>query len=221
MPAPKMEFPPTFFTKVADTAAGRGVGWLAIAEVLAVPDAGLVSRLRDGSLAQVWTQSAAWLGEDQHMLTAELMSLGVFSRSAGRRSADQDLVDLTADHELVVGDQSELIGLITELAGQCSAEASAWSSGDLVAGKELRASQREFTDANIAPPLTQLCVQIVAGAQRNIWRTLAKLVLAYLSADTGKDYQRAILDAGRKSGGIVDAKGFLRLLEAEPKNAAK
>lgn len=213
MPVPKMEFPPTFFTQVADAAAGRGIGWLSIAEVLTPPDAELVSRLRDGSLAQVWTESAAWLGEDQHMLTAELMSLGVFSRSAVRRDADQDLADLTADHTLVVGDQTELIGLLTELAGQCSAESTAWSTGDLVAGKALRASQCEFTDANIAPPLTQLCAQIVSGAQRNIWRTLAKLILAYLSADTGKDYQRAVLDSGRRPGGLIDAKGFLRLHE--------
>lgn len=213
MPVSKMEFPPTFFAKVAQAAAGRGAGWLAIAEVLATPSPALVGRLRDGSLAELWTQSAAWLGEDQHMLTAELMSLGVFSRSAERRSADQDLADFVADHELVVGNQSQLIGLITELAGQCTAESVAWTSGDMAGGKVLRAEQEVFTEAHIAPVLTELCVGIVAGAQRNIWRTLAKLMLAYLSADTGKDYQRAVLDGGRKSGGIIDAKGFLRLYE--------
>lgn len=213
MPADKLPFPIDFFDKVAATAQGRANGWAHIHRVLDTPDSALIEDLRSGALVEVWTDSAAWLGEDKHMLTAELMSLGVFARGAGRRSAQDDLDSFQADYNAVVGDQSELIAALTDLVEQCHAEAAAWEVHDLSLGKELRAQQSVFIDENISPALTDLCVGIVEKAQLNIWKVLARLILAYLSADTGKDFQRAALGSRRKSGGLVDEKGFLRLYE--------
>lgn len=213
MTADKLPFPADFFDKVAATAQGRAKGWAHIHKVLDTPDEALIDDLRSGTLAEVWTDSAAWLGEDKHMLTSELMSLGVFSRGAGRRSAQQDFEAFQADYNAVVGDQSKLIVALADLVGQCQAEAAAWESRDLSLGKELRAQQSVFIDQNISPALTDLCVGIVENAKLNIWKVLARLILAYLSADTGKDFQRAALGSRRKSGGLVDEKGFLRLYE--------
>lgn len=213
MSADKLPFPTDFFDKVAATAQGRAKGWAHIHRVLDAPDSALIEDLRSGALAEVWTDSAAWLGDDKHMLTAELMSLGVFARGAGRRSAEDDLESFQTDYNAVVGDQSALIVALTDLVEQCQAEAAAWEARDLSLGKELRAQQSVFIDENISPALTDLCVRIVEKAQLNIWKVLARLMLAYLSADTGKDFQRAALGSRRKSGGLVDEKGFLRLYE--------
>lgn len=213
MPAEQVTFPSHFFDKVAAAARERGQGWQLLAACLQEPTASFVARLRDGSWAQSVGESAAWLGDDQHMLTSELMSLGVYSRGAVRRDAQTDLDNLVADYQATVGEQPQLVAAFAELAKLCEAESTAWEGRDIAQGKSLRAQQNEFIDAQVATDLVELCVKMEAQASLNIMRTLAKLILAYLSADTGKDYQRAALGSKRKSGGLVDEKGFLRLYE--------
>ena len=230
----KHEVPVHFFSKVAETALGRARGWHAIAWALEEPDLEFAEDLRSGKLGELWTEAAAWLGDDRHMLTSELMSLGVFARGAARREADDDLAQLHADWAVAIGDdnadaadaadaadvdvavvasRAALIESIHCLVRLCEREAAAWQGRDLSAGKELRASQDTFISANIAEQLTGTCVRILEAATLNIWRVLARLMLAYLSADTGRDYQRAAVGPKRKSGGLIDEKGFLRLYE--------
>ena len=187
---------PEFLDKVTQTALARGRTWDAIADVLEEPGVALVTRLRSGDLVATLTASAAWLGEDTHMLTAELMSLEVYARSSSRRPLAGDLEEFRADHAAYVVARSTLISPIRELAALCRQESGAWEAGDLEAGKTLRAGQRDFLDAHLVPELPELASALATSAAANVWRLLGRVILATLSAETGRDYQRAVLGEG-------------------------
>lgn len=188
--------PPTFLPKVAESAHERARAWDAVADVLEVPDVALLTRLRSGDLAAIWRQSAAWLGDDTHMLTPELMSLDVYARSAPRRTLAQDLADFRAGYEEHVAPDVGFLLQIRRLADICRQESQAWSGGDIAQGRALRASQQEFIDAQLVPGLPELGRRLVDDAQVNVWRLLGRLILAILSVETGRDYQRAVLGEG-------------------------
>lgn len=200
LPAPAL-LPPTFLAKVAQTATARAEAWEAVADVLSPPDAALVERLRSGALTAIWREGSHWLGDDTHMLTAELMSLDVYARGALRRDPATDLADLQAGHEAHVADQSSLVPAVRELADLCRAEGAAWADGLMDHAKALRASQQEFVENHLVTGasgtgLPDVAGRLVRGADANVWRLLGRLMLAILSAETGKDFQRAVLGEG-------------------------
>ena len=198
--------PPAFLEKVARTAADRAAGWEALADVLSPPDVALVERLRSGALVETWRQGSSWLGDDTHVQTAELMSLDVFARGAARRDPRDDLADLLAGFEALVAPHADLVPPVRELAGLCRDEAAAWADGDPTRAKALRAGQQEFITECLVPGLPELAGRLAREAEANIWRLLGRLTLAILAADTGKDFQRAVLgeDLGRRRRGARD-----------------
>lgn len=199
--APPALLPPAFLAQVAQTATGRGAAWDAVADVLSPPDAALVERLRSGALTTIWREGSRWLGDDTHMLTAELMSLDVYARGAVRRDPATDLTDLRAGHEAHVADQRSLVPAVRELADLCRAEGAAWADGRVDHAKALRASQHEFVENHLVTAANGAGLPDVAGrlaceADANVWRLLGRLMLAILTAETGKDFQRAVLGEG-------------------------
>ena len=186
---------PEFLAKVTQTALARARTWDVIADVVDEPGVALVTRLRSGDLVATLTASAAWLGEDTHMLTAELMSLEVYARSSSRRPLADDLEEFRTDHAAYVA-SAGLNAPIRELAALCRQESGEWEAGDIEAGKTLRAGQRDFLDAHLVPELPELASALATSAAANVWRLLGRVILATLSAETGRDYQRAVLGEG-------------------------
>ena len=192
--------PAGFLTKVSQTATDRSHAWDALADALSSPDAELVDRLRSGALVQVWRQGSGWLGDDTHMLTAELMSLDVYARGAVRRDADDDLTDLRTGYDALVAPSAHLVAGLREVAAGCQAEAQAWADGDLEQAKALRAAQQDLITDHLATDLADLAGRLVREADANVWRLLGRLTLAIMSAETGRDFQRAVLGERMRRG---------------------
>ena len=192
--------PAGFLAKVSQTATDRADAWDAVADVLSPPDAALADRLRSGALVQVWRQGSSWLGDDTHMLTAELMSLDVYARGAVRRAAEDDLADLRSGYDALVAPSAHLVDGLREVAAGCRAEAQAWSDGRADEAKALRAAQQDLIADRLATDLPELAGRLVREADANVWRLLGRLTLAILSAETGRDFQRAVLGERMRRG---------------------
>lgn len=195
-PKPEWKLPQDFFGKVAQTALNRANGWDAVADILAPPDAALSTRLREGDLTRVWRESSSWLGDDTHMLTAELMSLDVYTRGAVRRDPETDLEVLRAGYDLLVADDAGVAVPIRELAELIREEAAAWEAENIELGRAERAKQQDFITEFLVPQLPELARRLAGEAEANVWRILGRLILAVLSSDTGRDFQRAVLGEG-------------------------
>ena len=185
--------PIAFLGKVSQTATDRAHSWDAVADVLSPPDAALVERLRSGELVQVWRQGSSWLGDDTHMLTAELMSLDVYARGAARREAGDDLADLRTGYDTLVAPYAHLVAGLREVAALCREEAQAWSAGQVEHAKTLRVDQQDFILDRLATELPDLAGRLVREGEANVWRLVGRLTLAIVSAETGRDFQRAVL----------------------------
>lgn len=183
-----------FRAQVAQAARDRAGSWDAVAEVLAPPDEELVERLRSGELATVWRLGARWLGADAELFTRDLMSLDVYARGSRRRTAADDLAALRADHERLVAPEGDLAAPAREVAEMCRQEAAAWASGDMAGGRALRAEERRRIEDGLVPGLPNVGARLALEADARVSRTLGRLVLAVLSVESGKDYQRAVLE---------------------------
>ncbi|PFG40661.1 hypothetical protein ATJ97_3193 [Georgenia soli] len=182
-----------FRAQVAQAARDRAGSWDAVAEVLARPDEGFVERLRAGEPATVWRLGARWLGADAELLTRDLMSLDVYARGSRRRAPADDLAALRADHDRLVAPEGDLTAPVREVAEMCRQEAAAWASGDMAGGRALRAEERRRIEERLVPGLPNVGARLALEAEARVSRTLGRLVLAVLSVESGKDYQRAVL----------------------------
>jgi hypothetical protein len=185
-----------FRAQVAQAARDRAGSWDAVAEVLAAPDAAFVERLRTGELATVWRLGARWLGADAELFTRDLMSLDVYARGSRRRSPADDLAALREDHERFVAGEGDLVTPVRRVADACRQEADAWAVGDMAGGRGLRAQERTLIDDALVPALPNVGGRLAQEAGARVSRTLGRLVLAVLSVESGKDYQRAVLEDG-------------------------
>ena len=79
---------------------------------------------------------------------------------------------------------------VREVARLCRGEAAARSEGDIDGGRELRARQYVVVGEYLAPVLPELGARLDREAESNVWRTVGRLLLAYLSAESGRDHQR-------------------------------
>lgn len=182
-----------FRAQVAQAARDRAGSWDAVADVLAVPGAELVERLRAGELATLWRLGARWLGADAELFTRDLMSLDVYARGSRRRSVEDDLAALRADHDRLVAGEGDLVTPVRRVAEACREEADAWASGDMAAGRALRATERTLIEDSLVPGLADVGGRLAQEAEARVWRTLGRVVLAVLSVESGRDYQRAVL----------------------------
>jgi len=203
---------PEFAVQVARVAAERAAAWDALLDTLTAPAPAVVERLRSGELAETWRAGVRWLGQDSDMFTAALLTLDVYARGADRRSPDDDLTVLVAGRTAVVGPVADALEKARTVAALCRDEADAWSRGDVASGKDLRAQQHAFVEANLLGTLPELGARLVRESPAGIWRAIGQLLLAFLTAETGKDYQRAVLGAPGivKPGGSADPNGLLR-----------
>jgi hypothetical protein len=197
-PAPAEDTVGGYLAQVAAAARERAGAWDAVADVLA-GDVRTAQRLRDGSAAAAWRASSRWLGDDAELFVADLISLDVYQRGAARRTVEDDLAALATDHAALVAPHVAVVAHVRDVADACRAEAEAWSAGDPAGGKALRLRQQELIETHLVPVLPDLGGRLVREAGMGVWRALGRLVLAVLSVESGRDYQRAVLgdDLGR------------------------
>ncbi|GAA4288987.1 hypothetical protein [Georgenia daeguensis] len=182
-----------FRAQVAQAARDRAGSWDAVADVLAAPGTELVERLRAGELATAWRLGARWLGADAELFTRDLMSLDVYARGSRRRSAEQDLAVLRADHDRLVAPEGDLVTPVRRVAEVCREESDAWATGDMAAGRAVRARERTLIEETLVPGLANVGGRLAQEAEARVCRTLGRLVLAVLSVESGRDYLRAVL----------------------------
>ncbi|MFD1507398.1 hypothetical protein FE374_13615 [Georgenia yuyongxinii] len=196
-PAPADETVGAFARQVAQAAGDRAEAWAAVGQVLTMDEAAITA-LRDGGPSAAWRAGARWLGDDAGMFWADLITLDAFARGAGRRQPAADAASLGRDHAAIVAPALDVVAYVREVADLCRQEAAAWGAGDMAKGKALRVREREVIDAELVPVLPELGSRLAREAQVKVWQTLGRLVLAWLSVESGKDYQRAVLgDNGR------------------------
>ncbi|WP_127131782.1 hypothetical protein [Georgenia sp. SYP-B2076] len=191
-PGPVDDSVSAFTAQVAQASRDRAGSWDAVAEVLTM-DEEAVARLRAGDQAALWRAGARWLGDDAQIFVGDLLNLDVYARGAERRGLDADVAALARDHATLVAPDAAVVEHVRRVADLCREEADAWARGDLAGGKALRAREREVIDAHLVPVLPALGGRLAQGAEAKISRTLGRLVLAVLSVESGKDYQRAVL----------------------------
>ena len=187
-----------YLEQVAQAARDRAGAWDAVADVLEGGEHA-AERLRDGSVAAAWRASSRWLGDDAELFVADLYNLDVYARGAARRSLEDDVAALGADHAALVAPDAAVVTHIREVAEACRAEAEAWAAGDTATGKSLRLREQELIESHLVPVLPDLGGRLARSAATGVWRALGRLVLAVLSVESGRDYQRAVLgeDLGR------------------------
>lgn len=182
-----------FGAQVALASRDRAASWDAVADVLAPPDARLAGRLRAGELTDAWRAGARWLGADAELFHGDLLKMDVYARGAGRRSPEADLAALAADHEALVGADTAVVAHVRDVAALCREEADAWAAGDFPRGKALRVQERDLIGEHLEPLLPAVGGRLAAEGSSGVVRTIGRLVLAVLSVESGKDYQRAVL----------------------------
>lgn len=185
--------------RIAASADARGEGWVALGRLVQPPTEELLAGLVDGSLARVLIEATTWLGEDRQMVAGPLSSLEVYTRRAQRGALDSELESLVEDREEIASGPlgprgvEDLAGPMREMAVLCHQEAKAWASGDLDQGKALRAQQSELARERLVHDLPPVAKALVDEGIADLTRVIGRLLLAFLSAETGKDYQRAVL----------------------------
>ncbi|MEE6280822.1 hypothetical protein [Georgenia sunbinii] len=178
-----------FQVQLAAAASDRAATWEAVADVLAVPDAGRTERLRAGAHPAAWLRHCRWLGADSDILAGPATSLEAYARASRRRDAGDDLAALTADHTALVGPAGPSLAVSAlAVADLCRAEAAAWSAGDMAGGKAARVDQRQIIDAEIVPALVPIAGRLATEAAAHVWRSLGRALLAVLSVETGTDH---------------------------------
>lgn len=204
-PPPSVPLPPSraedglagFTAHVAQVAQQRAAAWDAFSDVLTAAEVDAVVRLRSGELAEIWRAGVSWIGADTEMFAAALMSLDVYARAARRRTLASDHAAFVADHATLVAPHMAALAPLRAVARSCSVEGVAWAEGDLARGKDLRAHQHALVDEHLVPMLPELAERLVVSAQSDVWRVLGRLLLAFVSIETGRDYQRALLGEAR------------------------
>lgn len=199
-----------FGAQVAFASRDRAQSWDAVADVLAVPDEALAERLRAGELTDAWRVGARWLGADAELFHADLLTMDVYSRGAARRDLAADLDALRRDHEALVGVHAALAAPAREVADLCRQEADAWAAGDFAGGKALRVRERDVIAERLEPVLPAVAGRLANDGSSGVVRTIGRLLLAVLSVESGKDYQRAVLGDGGPgaAGGSAEPNGF-------------
>lgn len=187
----------SFLDQVSQVAADRAGAWQALAEVLDRPTPQVVDRLRSGALVELWRAGSRWLGDDSQMFTGALMSLDVYARGAARRDAAEDLRSYREEHATHIGDGTDLSRRVTDLAATCREEADRWRAGDFGAGRDSRAQQHKTLEGGLAEELLAIGADAGRHASTHLWRTLGKVILALVTVETGRDYQRAVLGDSR------------------------
>lgn len=199
--------PDQFQARVARVAAERSRAWTAFADIIAGPDERNVALLRSGELTAAWRAGVTWIGADVEMFLGPLLSLDVYARGAHRRVLASDVAALALDHGVLVAPHAAELTPLLEVARLCDLEAAAWTSGDVSLGRDLRARQHALVAAELVPVLPDLGHQLSTAAQAEIWRALGRLLVAFISIETGQDYQRAVLGAARARYLGTDADG--------------
>ncbi|MGV8978298.1 MAG: hypothetical protein ACOH17_09655 [Cellulomonas sp.] len=201
---------PDFITQVSRVTAERAEAWDALLDALSAPAAGVVEQLRSGGLAETWRTGVNWLGQDSDLMTGALLTLDVYARGSERRTFADDLAGFDAGRAAMAEPVAAAIESMRTVAALCRDEAAAWSRGDVTAGKDLRAQQNDVIQEHVVV-LPELGARLVREST-GVWRAIGQLLLAFLTAETGKDYQRAVLGAPGmvKPGGRVDPNGLAR-----------
>lgn len=206
------EVPAEVARAISQVAADRGDTWRIIDRVLARPDVDLVRVIRDGSLLEDLRRSIHWLDEDSVRFLEADATLGVLARRSARIPEQSDLDELGEDFALLFtpgqdGSRAELDAgrsAIREAARRmtelCEAESSAWGSGDVQAGKDLRAEQAQLLESELVPGTPGWAHALHADARRPFYRMIARLIVSALSVETGRDFDRTVFAAGPRAG---------------------
>lgn len=181
--------------EMARIADARGTAWSLCHDLLGAPDEAVASRLREGEAAEELALVTAWLGEESGRFLPVQMALETYARRARRRTLEEDLAELTEGFRLAALRDLAWRSRLAEVAGQCETEARAWWAGDHESAKALRVAERDLVEEHLSPVVPEWAAEVDTSASPMIYRTVARLLVAHLSFETGRDFDRRVYGA--------------------------
>jgi len=173
---------PEFAARISFIAQQRARTWGSL-EQLWTGDPRLVEQIRSGVFGTQLREFFQEIGQEP-LAHGALMSLDVFSRGARRRNPQDDLQAFQQDHQALLGDSAYLED-IRGMKRLCSDESAAWAAGNLNEGRACRRREFEILEGELERGLVERGRYIINHAQTHVWRTLARLMLAFLATETG------------------------------------
>lgn len=177
---------------IARIADARSTAWSLCHDLLAEPDEALARRLREGEAAEELSLITAWLGEESSRFLPVQMSLETYARRARRRTVAGDLAELRDGYASAGLADLPWRPVLAELATDCESEARAWWAGDHERAKELRVAELRVVEEHLSPVVPEWGAQVDASTTPMIYRTVARLLVAHLSFETGRDFDRVV-----------------------------
>lgn len=177
---------------LARIADARSTAWALCHDLLAPPDTELADRLRKGEAAEELTLVTAWLGDEAARFLPVQMALDTYARRARRRSVEEDLAELQRGYDVPTLRDLPWRPRLAEVAEQCDREAKAWWSGDHESAKQLRVAERDLVEEHLSPVVPAWAAEVDTSASPMIYRTVARTLVAHLSFETGRDFDRVV-----------------------------
>lgn len=178
--------------QIAQIAGARAHGWRLCGELLAAPTPELVERLRSGELLEELSTSIAWLGEEAGRFLPSQMALDTFARRSRRRTAEQDLTDLSAEHARLWPEGAPWLDTYAALAASADEEADAWGRGDHTRAKELRVAQQHRIEDELVDELPSWAGGVDTSTTLMLYRTAVRFAVAHLSFESGRDFDAVV-----------------------------
>lgn len=173
---------------IADIAAARAQTWRLLDELAAEPTMASVERLRHGRWLADLRRSTGWLEDAAAPMTRAAAALEVLPRRAARRTAVQDLDELGAAWRGPVADWSVHRPEVMEVVLLCDDESQAWATGDLGTAKARRVAETDVIERALVPNLPAWADRVDVPTGSPTYRSLARLVIAWLSVESGRDF---------------------------------
>lgn len=184
--------PPEVCELMRDVAAKRGLGWRICVELFSAPSVESVERLRDGSVLEDLKAAVEWLGDDSARFMPTQMILDTFARRSRRHTLEADLQDISSEYRGLWPEGVPWLAHFEHLAKSCDEEARAWEGQRYEEAKKLRVTQKDYLEENLNDNLPPWAGELDVSTTKMIYRTAARYAVAYLSFESGRDFDRVI-----------------------------
>lgn len=170
--------------RLAEISVARARIWRGAAELLAGEPAACHA-LRTPQPVAVWREALVLFADDTPRAHGALLVLETHARGARRRRAEDDLAGYRAQHDRLVRASPATIEVARQLAELCSAESTAWSTGDTDRARSARAEQVAVLRAGPDGALADLARLWVQEGDP-LWRSLGTLLATFVVSETGR-----------------------------------
>ena len=172
---------PQFAARISHVAQRRARVWTRHVELWMGSDT-LFDEIRSGEYGAWLREYYADIGQEA-LAHGPLMSLDVYSRRSRRRDRDEDQAAFRADYDELVA-HCPYLSKMKRMVELCSQESATWAAGNLSGGRDVRKQEFDLL-LTLEPEIVATCQAIIDRAHTHVWRTLARLVVVFVSTESG------------------------------------